>query len=197
LKKISPKKLLSHFLIIGILTGSIGTYVYAQAQNVTGQNFQVIFPADTSLAFQNDVYKFVNLQVLDGDLNSSQTRLRLDSGGGFFRFIATEKCVLKITYINVSYVKVSGDQGNALRYIDSGNVITVNVNDNVLIEWGVVFEPYVPIGFIFGMAGFLGMFFGPCYCIYKLKQRDYYEGAINGFLITLIGICLVLAWLWG
>jgi len=166
----------------------------ANSSEAIGENLQITFPGGTFLCFQHDLDKSIVFHIVDRVLNGSGT-LWMGKNDGYLRFIATDNCQLRVIYFNLTKVTVTINQKSQVW--QNNTAIFVSSGDDVLIEWGVIFEPYIPIGFIFGMAGFLGMFLGPCYCIYKLKQRDYYEGAINGFLITLIGICLVLAWLWG
>jgi len=167
----------------------------AQSQYATAQNIQILFPSGSSLAFQNDINKQVVLQVINGMLNSSENQLKLNSGGGFFRFIATNNTQIKIVYSNCS-VKVSGDQNNPQRIIKSGTSITVNAGDSVLIQWDIPIEPWLPMMFIFGMVGLGAMIGGPLYAINKVKKREYLEGFRTGIVVTVIGVALFIAWLW-
>jgi len=166
----------------------------ARSSEATGRDFQMMFPGGTFLRFQHGLDKSIVFHITDRVLNGSGT-LWMGENDGYLRFIATDNCQLRVIYFNLTKATVTINQKPQVWQNDT--TIFVFSGDDVLIEWGVIFEPHVPIGFIFGMAGFLGMFLGPCYCIHKLKKRDYYEGVISGFIITLIGICLVLAWLWG
>jgi hypothetical protein len=165
-----------------------------QAQNATGQNFQVLIPTNGKLTFQNDIGKTVTLQIISGTLNSTNNRLTLNSGGGRFYFSPNQTVKIKITY-TVDLVKVSGDQNNALREISSGTTITANAANKVNIIWDLTLAPTVPIMFVFGMFGLGALIGGPMYIVYKLKHRDYYEGLVTGILITVVGYAFLYAWL--
>ena len=165
------------------------------SQSVAPQNIQVLFPSGSSLAFQNDINSNVTLLIITGILNSSENKLGLNSGGGFFRFTALNDTQIKITYSNCA-VKVGGDQGNELRIINSGSTITASTGDSVLIVWDRQIEPWLPMMFIFGMVGLGAMIGGPLYAINKIKKREYLEALRTGTIVTVIGIALFIAWLW-
>ena len=165
------------------------------SQSVAPQNIQVLFPSGSSLAFQNDINSNVTLLIITGILNSSENKLGLNSGGGFFRFTALNDTQIKITYSNCA-VKVGGDQGNELRIINSGSTITVSTGDSVLIVWDKQIGPWLPMLFIFGMVGLGAMIGGPLYAINKIKKREYLEALRTGTIVTVIGIALFIAWLW-
>jgi len=165
------------------------------SQSVAPQNIQVLFPSGSSLAFQNDINSNVTLLIITGILNSSENKLGLNSGGGFFRFTALNDTQIKITYSNCT-VKVGGDQGNELRIINSGSTITVSTGDSVLIVWDKQIGPWLPMLFIFGMVGLGAMIGGPLYAINKIKKREYLEALRTGTIVTVIGIALFIAWLW-
>lgn len=184
--------LLIVFLFLSLLSL---TTQQAHAQNVTGQNFQVLFASGSTLGFQNRVNKVVLLKIETGVLNSSSNTILIDIGGGEFRFIALNDTEIKISY-TVSNVKVSGDQDNEYRAISSGSTITVKTGNNVVIQWDSLIEPWLPIMFIFGMVGLGGMFGGPLYTIHKIKKGEYYEAMRSGVILTAVGIAFVLAWLW-
>jgi len=165
---------------------------HAQTPICKGSNFNLYFPQGSNLVIQHPKTEFLpefklNITILSGDLNGTNGEITVYRTSGELKFESQNQTTLDVPE---AVIFVDGLKYERRTTIQSG--------DTVIIKWGIpVFEPYVPIGFIFGVSGLLGLFIGPCYCIYKLKQRDYYQGAINGFLITLIGICLVLAWLWG
>ena len=172
------------------------TFVFLKpSQSATTQNIQVLFPSGSSLAFQNDVNSNVTLLIITGILNSSENKLGLNSGGGFFHFTALNDTQIKITYSNCT-VKVGGDQGNELRIINSGSTIIANAGDSVLIVWDKQIEPWLPMMFIFGMVGLGAMIGGPLYAINKIKKRQYLEALRAGTIVTVIGIALFIAWLW-
>jgi hypothetical protein len=51
--------------------------------------------------------------------------------------------------------------------------------------------------FILGMFGLGSMFGGPIYGIYKVKHGEPYEGFKTGLILTVLGVALTIAWLWG
>jgi len=149
-----------------------------------------------SLGFQNDITKYIVIDVESGELNGSNVQVGIYDGGGSFRFIAQNNTVLSITSHNINNVKASGDGGSPLRVLENGTSITVNTNDAVSIIWNITMEPLLPIMFILGMFGLGSMFMGPMYAVYKVNKKDYEaNGFITSLVVTVLGIALFLAWL--
>jgi len=186
-------KILIVFLCLFLLGITIYEFQEAKA-TVTSGTFTSYFPANSSLGFQHE-NDFVTLNIVTGTLNSSVCTLTFGGGGGFYRFQANETATIKITF-NVSSVQVVGDQNKTNRVIGSGDSITVNSGNNVMISWNILIEPWLPVLFIIGMIGLGASFAGPLYAIDKIKHRQYYEGMRTGLLLTIVGISFVLAWLW-
>ena len=193
--KIKPKAIKLSLYILLVLILAVICLKITQSQYATAQNIQVLFPSGSSLTFQNDVKSNVTLQIISGTLNSSENKLELNSGGGSFRFTALNDTQIKITYSDCT-VKVSGDQGQELRIINSGSIITVNTGNSVLVLWDRQIEPWLPMMFVFGMVGLGAMIVGPLYAINKIKNREYLEALKTGTVVTVIGIALFIAWLW-
>jgi hypothetical protein len=84
-----------------------------------------------------------------------------------------------------------------MRGIANGSSFAINALDNVLITWIKTIPPALPFTFILGMVGLFAIFVGPAYGIYKIQRKDYYEGATTALIITVVGIALFIAWLWG
>jgi len=158
---------------------------------------QIIFPSTSTLQFQNDINKTVKLHVLNGVLNSMINTISLYESGGYFSFTALNDIQIEIIYEGVNIVQVSGDQGHEQRSIDSGTVITVNKGDNVRIGWTTTLEIWLPVTLALGIAGFGMLVASPTYTFYKIKQREYSSAFCWGFLMFIIGIGLVIVWLWG
>jgi len=169
-------------------------YLKAAHSHVDAQNIQILLTTGSSLSFQNDLNSNLTLQVTKGVLNSSENKLRFDSGGGEFQFTALNDAQIKI--ISDCVVKVKGDQGNEFRPIDSGSILYIDAGDSVLIQWDRQIEPLLPMMFIFGMVGLGAMIGGPLYAINKFKKREYLEGFRTGIVVTVIGVALFIAWLW-
>jgi len=156
---------------------------------------RLTFPTNSKLCFQNDVENYLTIEVVEGTLNLTDFNFHLDSGGGYFKFATPTPVSIKIVCSNLT-VKVSGDQGNELRSIDSGSIITTNAGDRILIIWDRQIEPLLPMMFIFGIVGLGAMIGGPLYAINKIKKREYLEALRTGTIVTVIGISLFIAWLW-
>jgi len=138
----------------------------------------------------------VRLTIASGLFNSTTNRLRFDANSGFYRFTALNNTSFSLVY-TVELVQVQGDQNNDLRAVLSGALITVNAGNNVLINWYTPLEPALPFLFILGVVGLMSMFAGPLYAIQKSKEKKYREGFVTGLTITVLGIALVLSWLYG
>ena len=157
----------------------------------------VVFPTTSSLQFQNAVNRTVTLHVLNGVLNSTTNSISIHESGGYFCFTALNDTQIEITYEGVNVVQVSGDQGHEQRIIPSGTVITVNKGNNVRIGWTITLEVWLPVTLALGIAGFGMLVASPTYTFYKIKQREYSSAFCWGFLMFIIGIGLVIVWLWG
>lgn len=155
-----------------------------------------LFETGGSLGFQNDIGKTVVLQIISGILNSTTNAFSLDAGGGYFRFTALNDTEITIVFVGVDYVQVSGDQNNGNRHIQSGETITINSGNNVVISWTMLIKPWLPLLFIIGIIGLFASFGGPLYAINKIKHHEYYEGIRTGLVLTVTGIAFVIAWLW-
>jgi len=181
-------------LIVFLFLIFIAALIVKVEAPVTSTTFTSYFPSDSALAFQHE-NRFVTLNVVTGTLNSSVCTLAFGSEGGAYKFEANDTLTLQIDF-NVSRVQVSGDQNNNNRVIQSGDTITINLGNNVVISWYIPIEPWLPIKFIIGMVGLACMFGGPLYGIALLKKNKYYSGMRVLVLFTITGFTLVLAWLW-
>jgi hypothetical protein len=55
----------------------------------------------------------------------------------------------------------------------------------------------MPIMLILGVCGVLMVVFGPAFAIYKGRKGKVIDGALYAFIIIIIGVGLIIAWLWG
>lgn len=138
----------------------------------------------------------IRLNILTGYLNSTANRLRVAADWGILRFVSLNTTQIRITY-DVPILKVTGDNGNTLRPIRSGSTITVNANDDVQIIWNRVIEPSLPFAFILGVIGLVCCFGGPLYTIQKSKEKKYRDAFVTGLTVTVLGLALVISWLYG
>jgi len=156
---------------------------------------EISFRVFNNIAFQNSIEELVFLQVDSGVLNCSDGNLRIYDGGGSFRFTAFNDTQITIDY-TVDQVKVQGDQNRTLHFLSSGDSITVQTGNDVLITWSITIKPLLPLMFILGLFGLCSIIGGSLYTIDRIKKHDAYNGLINGVIIVAFGISLFLAWLW-
>lgn len=178
------------FLLIANVIGSIST---AQASPST---FNLYFQNGETLAFQYflsgynlpEQYIF-NITVRSGTLNGTNGYLTLKwaTAGGVLTFRSQDSASLSAPEARM----IVNDQ----TFIKSASISS---GDKVRIEWsGPLIEPLYPIMFTIGMIGLVAMFIGPLYGINEMKKRRYYDGFVYGLAITVIGLALFIAWLWG
>jgi len=149
---------------------------------VSGSNFNVYLSSGDELQFQHlAIYEWMDeftakVRVNSGVLNGTSGRIQMWASEGELTFLSLDTATLMP--FNASII-VNG------AFYDG--TTTINNGDNVKIRWAApAFEPYVPI-----------MFVGPAYCIQMVKKGRYWDAAVNGFIITAIGIAFFIAWLWG
>jgi len=57
-------------------------------------------------------------------------------------------------------------------------------------------EYLLPLGFVLGLGGVFALIFGPCYGVVLLKRKQYQDALISMTIITLVGFCFIMGWLW-
>jgi hypothetical protein len=73
----------------------------------------------------------------------------------------------------------------------------VNGTTELYIQWETLpYELWMPIMPILGMAGFLFLCLAPVWAIQDFKKGRYFEGMAVPMILFLIGIGLVIGWLW-
>lgn len=202
-------------VILGLCLIGLNVTAESVAVQTTG-NFKVELPANTfvgpyssGIAFQpsqtNQNYIIVIVASeneageLRGGLNGTACSVWFLKGG-CFQFMAETTAWIRIGG-NASKITVQGDQyyKNAETFTSSTTyniLLNVVAGDKVTISWDIYPEVgTIPVMLIIGVAGFLFVFFGILVTLYKMREHDW-EWIFWGFLIVLVGICLVIAWLW-
>lgn len=195
MQRFKRNQILIPFLLATLFYAFYSIQTQATTVYVEGQDFKTYCPNGLGIGFQNDVNKTVTLLVTNGLLNGTNCAITMGKDSGIFSFVALDDADLKITF-SVSDVQVSGDQNNTDRPITSGEVITVKNGDHVTISWLELIQPLVPMMFIFGMVGLVGIFAGPVYVVKKFQKKEYREGAVTGLIIMAISFSFLIAWLW-
>jgi len=67
---------------------------------------------------------------------------------------------------------------------------------NIQIEWLREPWPLTKIKFFLGILGFILVFLSPTYTIKKMKEKEYLDGMVIGFILFIIGVALIIGWLW-
>lgn len=102
---------------------------------------------------------------------------------------------------NVSKIQVKGSYNypNTETFTSSGTyniLLDVRPGETVTISWDIYpTVGTIPIMLIIGVTGFLFVFLGVLLTLYKFREHDW-EWLLWGFVIVIIGICLIIAWLW-
>jgi len=153
------------------------------------------FPATTKLAFQHLDIPYVTsgatitLTVTSGTLNGTSGTFAMYPTSGRLTFTSQEAGTITLTSTsNSTNFHINGVVA------DSASIIN---GQNYVIEWSFL-EPVflLPIMFILGMFGLGSMFAGPIYGIYKVKHGEYFDGFRTGLVVTVLGVALMIAWLW-
>jgi len=176
----------------------------AQANSVTvtwgtpppSAGFNLYFETNGKLAFQHLSVPWetkaatITLTVTSGTLKGTSASLAMYPTSGTLTFTALENGAITLTSTsNGTTFHINGAVANSASIVN-GQTYT--------LEWSFL-EPefLLPIMFILGMFGLGSMFGGPIYGIYKVKHGEYYEGFKTGLILTVLGVALTIAWLWG
>lgn len=176
------------FLLVSLLL-----VVIAKAP-ITSTPFTVFVESGGGLGFQNEIGRYVEIEVTSGAINSSNSRLTMNVGGGNFRFNSSQNNTFRVTF-NVTNCRVAGDSGSELRPVSSGNTIIAGQNELISVIWDFEMSPLLPLVFILGMVGLTGMIVSPVYAIHLLKKRKFEDAFIMGTILFSVCVGLFVAWL--
>jgi hypothetical protein len=188
-------------ILIAILLCSLTLQLYlakTKADNpiVSGSNFNLYFETNGKLAFQHLSVPWetkgatITLTVTSGTLNGTGGTLAMYPTSGTLTFTALENGAITLTSTsNGTTFHVNGEVATSASLVNG---------QSYTLEWSFL-EPefLLPVMFILGMFGLGSMFGGPIYGIYKVKHGEYYEGFKTGLILTVLGVALTIAWLWG
>ena len=159
-------------------------------------SFNLYFQNGKTLAFQYlpsqyglSKQRTFNITVTSGTLNGTNGHLSLEwpTAGGTLTFRSRDSATLSAPDARIVV--------NGASFSESASIAT---GDKVKIIWsGPIIEPLYPIIFAIGMIGLVAMFIGPLYGLNEMKKRRYRDGFVYGLSITVIGLALFIAWLWG
>jgi len=164
--------------------------------NIPSAGFNLYFETNGKLAFQHLSVPWetkgatITLTVTSGTLKGTSASLAMYPTSGTLTFTALENGAITLTSTsNGTTFHINGAVANSASIVN-GQTYT--------LEWSFI-EPefLLPVMFILGMFGLGSMFGGPIYGIYKVKHGEYYEGFKTGLILTVLGVALTIAWLWG
>jgi len=165
--------------------------VYAQIQ--TTDTFNIQFLTGTSLQIQPKVNPnlFLTLTVQSGTLNGTGTLSMNNEGAGTLTITHASNVVVAVTASEGIDYQVNGEMRR--------NNFTASPSDVTVIRWNlsgyqIPLDTYVMVGM--GLFGFFSLVFAPVYMVAKFKKGDWSSGFCWGLLLFLVGIGLVIAWLW-
>jgi hypothetical protein len=158
--------------------------------------FNLYFQTNGKLAFQHLSVPWetkgatVTLTVTSGTLNGTSGTLAMYTTSGKLAFTAMDNGIVSLSSTsNATTFHINGEVATSASLVNG---------QSYTIEWSFL-EPefLLPVMFILGMFGLGSMFGGPIYGIYKVKHGEYYEGFKTGLILTVLGVALTIAWLWG
>ena len=188
-------------ILITILLCTLTLQLYlakTKADNpiASGSNFNLYFETNGKLAFQHLSVPWetkgatITLTITSGTLNGTSGSLAMYPASGTLTFTALENGAITLTSTsNATTFHINGEVATSASLVNG---------QSYTIEWSFL-EPefLLPIMFILGMFGLGSMFGGPIYGIYKVKHGESYEGFKTGLILTVLGVALTIAWLWG
>jgi hypothetical protein len=164
---------------------------------VNGTNFHVYASQWASIGFQMPLTKIISIRAISGNINGSNSLVWIDSLEGHFTTTLNETATVEVNYspsINSAHL-----QGI---FMNSGDSLSIMAGSILVLDWDMYTggEPVnflVPINFLFGMIGLASMFIGPMYGVYKIKHKEFQSGFVTATVLTILGLALFIAWLWG
>lgn len=218
--KKTPRLLFTLIVVLGLSLLAVDVAASNVAVQTTGPfrlelpGNPVVGPASSGIAFQPDSNHLIVIVCsnheageLRGDLNASAASLWFLKGGTFQFTVDPQtgtgsdgSAFIRIGG-NASKIQVQGSTNypSLTTFTSSGTyniLLDVKPGQTITISWDIYPEiATIPVMLIIGIAGFLFVFFGVLVTLYKIREHDW-EWLAWGFLIVLIGVCLVIAWLW-
>jgi len=178
------------FLIVFLLLLFLMCKVYAQIQ--TADTFNIQFLTGTGLQIQPQVNPnfFLILIVQSGALNGTGTLSMTEEGAGTLTITHSSSVTVAVNTSGIDYT-INGAKGV--------NSFAASPSDVTVIQWGlggyqIPLDTYIMV--VMGLFGFFSLVFAPVYMVAKFKKGDWSSGFCWGFLLFLVGIGLVIAWLW-
>jgi len=197
------------------MTGFVdGTYTfYAWANNTLGSEDEAIIMFTISIVvppivLSSEVYFLVQsdnrigvdyydkgIQIEFLILNGTMQGLghvQVDAWSGSLTYDSVNNAAI---FMNASgYDKVTFSSGGS----SSKDNMTINVahGEHVVISWQITFSVWLPIHLALGGIGIAFLCIIPVLAIRKFRQKDYVWTLVYGSIGILVGIALIIAWLW-
>ena len=177
---------------------------------LSGSNLSLVFYEDHILGFQGEFTKaLLEIKVKDGLLNGTSASLVLFNDRGHLKFESLNDCTLEIFSPDLPENPESKDEFTVAVYGSAYNSIgafkwqaIIKAGDSVTIQWSYRLESwidkYTMLGI--GVGGVILTVVPPIWGALTIRKKGINANSIETlgyvFLSCLIGICLVIMWLW-
>jgi len=180
------------FILLLILVPLI-TLAYATQTLVSTVDmckFDVIVNRSFGVSYPDQNIKVI-LTVLSGTfLGNGTINVELYSGSVIYYADASCQIQLNSSDPDVGFsVNDISSKGNSM-------VASISSGTNNVIRWNIPFRVWLPIHFALGGIGLAFLCIIPVLAIRKFRQKDYVWTLIYGSIGILVGIALIIAWLW-
>ena len=201
-RKLVKKKTLFLIFILFIFILQIRfKTAYSDNPILETSQFLLIFPNGSSVSFVGE-YAF-RMNVSTGTFNGTNSLLKIYSGRGSLKLNAVDSCVLFGYAPNdvFQWLTVRVQNCEIIR-LETYYRIIISPMQNVVISWRL---EEMPVSFVdytmfaFGMGGIALLIFAPVYFVKQFNRgltEDTIERFGMGFLMFILGVGMVIAWLW-
>lgn len=165
---------------------------------VDGSSFELYLLPGDEVNFRHGYNDFnVTLDVKLGTLNASVSDLKLwYDRGGYIQFTTVGSITFEIEfstegifeYANCTVTEVT--ENELYR-------VTASAAAMVFLRWNSYISSFLPLDFILGLIGVVGVPLSIIYGYEKIKKREYREALELTTVFLALSIALVIAWLWG
>jgi hypothetical protein len=132
----------------------------------------------------------IQLTVLTGTFLGNGT-VTIDTFHGIVTYYSESDCSIHLSSSN-------SQVGFIINNVANDSMITASLlsGTNNVIEWNIPYSIWLPIHFAMGGLGLTFLCIVPVMAIKKFRQKDYVWTMVWGTVGILVGIALIIAWLW-
>lgn len=180
-----------HFLIVSLfllVLFNCLSAVNASVVTSTPFNFSLFNGESFQIQIQNSP-KFIKFTVQNGDLQGNG-QLAITAEAGSLQITPSTNGTLTITF--------PGEVNLAINNKKYSSPVTYNFisGKSFTVQWNYSLQIWIPVMLGLGLCGLAMTTIAPVYFIRKIKSGDWDDAFCWGFLMVIIGIALIIAWLW-